>query len=391
MDEGELTEVTTMRKWEQTGTPWDGFKINENGQLVSETGTREFNSETAKKKHDLLGKRRGLIRALVVVIDITETALAPRQFGQSRISIIVKSLTNFITSFFDENPLSMLSIVSTYNYRATILTPLSRDIKQHIHALDTLSDINASGEPSIYNSIVVATSLLRATVKCSTKEILFFYGSMRTCDPKPLQESIDLLCQSPPCVASCIGFNAELDFLKRIAASNNGLYLIPTSTEHLDDILLSFVQPPGWVDKTQKMQFLPFGFPKTTYDLPAFQLDKVFHDRNNPPLPKVTNIQCPQCGTRVFDLPTFCPCCGHLLFSAGHLIRAQHHLRPILPYEKRSPKSEFACFGCNERFGSEEVYICQDCGNVFCADCDNFIHNTLQNCPGCLANNLNKK
>jgi transcription initiation factor TFIIH subunit 2 len=35
--------------------------------------------------------------------------------------------------------------------------------------------------------------------------------------------------------------------------------------------------------------------------------------------------------------------------------------------------------GCSLRFQ------CQDCKNVFCADCDAFIHETLHNCPGCLS------
>ena len=36
----------------------------------------------------------------------------------------------------------------------------------------------------------------------------------------------------------------------------------------------------------------------------------------------------------------------------------------------------------------EEIlrFQCPECNNVFCADCDAYLHETLHNCPGCLAN-----
>jgi transcription initiation factor TFIIH subunit 2 len=27
---------------------------------------------------------------------------------------------------------------------------------------------------------------------------------------------------------------------------------------------------------------------------------------------------------------------------------------------------------------------CPDCKNLFCSDCDNFVHDQLFNCPGCI-------
>ena len=401
-DEAAATELkNTFHRWEQTGKSWEGISTNNEGHLVWEYGdSSQFQSETEKKKNELVGKQRGLIRSLALVIDVTEEALAPRQFGQSRIVILVKSLNKFISSFFDENPLSMMTIIATYNYRATVLSPLSRNIKEHLNIINTLSDINAIGEPSIYNSILVSTSLLRSSVPCSTKEILFIYGSFKTCDPKPVQDTLNLLKQNPPCVASCIGFDAKFDFMKRITEENHGKYFIPSSNEHLFDILSSFVQPPGWIEKTQKMQFLPFGFPKTITDTPAFDVSKIYHERKEDIMPELTNIACPQCGTKVFDLPCFCPCCSHLLFSAGHLTRAKHHLRPINSFKPtkyiKSDNGNLKCFGCNIILSQEDssehpnIYQCKDCGSFFCNDCNKFIHESLQNCPGCLSLNLSK-
>jgi transcription initiation factor TFIIH subunit 2 len=40
----------------------------------------------------------------------------------------------------------------------------------------------------------------------------------------------------------------------------------------------------------------------------------------------------------------------------------------------------------------EEIlrFQCPACENVFCADCDAYLHETLHNCPGCLSNNVKK-
>ena len=59
----------------------------------------------------------------------------------------------------------------------------------------------------------------------------------------------------------------------------------------------------------------------------------------------------------------------------------------------RSDDCDRACLGClrivgcRPANGEDEAplrFRCPDCGSVFCADCDAFLHETLHNCPGCL-------
>ena len=64
------------------------------------------------------------------------------------------------------------------------------------------------------------------------------------------------------------------------------------------------------------------------------------------------------------------------------------------------------CFGCLKVIGVRKIvepknrkgsvkqidegepeslrFECPDCSNIFCSDCDDFLHATLHNCPGCL-------
>jgi transcription initiation factor TFIIH subunit 2 len=47
-------------------------------------------------------------------------------------------------------------------------------------------------------------------------------------------------------------------------------------------------------------------------------------------------------------------------------------------------------YGGKDVMGNKEAILrfqCPDCHNVFCPDCDAFLHETLHNCPGCLCYN----
>jgi hypothetical protein len=54
--------------------------------------------------------------------------------------------------------------------------------------------------------------------------------------------------------------------------------------------------------------------------------------------------------------------------------------------------TEFRCSGCLRHLEltrvlvkDDRIYQCPDCHKCFCAECDTFIHEALQNCPGEMA------
>ena len=121
---------------------------------------------------------------------------------------------------------------------------------------------------------------------------------------------------------------------------------------------------------------------------------------------------CPKCSSRVDELPCECHVCGLTLVSSPHLARSYHHLFPIKPFAEvpseelqeaaaaaaasSSPGWEeregLHCHGCLAALqplgsGPEQqggvVVRCPTCRNLFCFDCDAYIHESLHNCPGC--------
>jgi transcription initiation factor TFIIH subunit 2 len=163
------------------------------------------------------------------------------------------------------------------------------------------------------------------------------------------------------------------------------------------------------------------GFPtRTTSEVPC-----LVHATRLKTLLARTAFTCPQCQANNSELPTDCAVCGLKLVLAPHLARSFHHLFPVAPFCERSvivgqqaeasPAGEGAiatrpkatmdtnllvssedddgtCYACLKPLGmpsgttEEELlrFECPDCKNLFCVDCDAFLHETLHNCPGCL-------
>jgi transcription initiation factor TFIIH subunit 2 len=184
------------------------------------------------------------------------------------------------------------------------------------------------------------------------------------------------------------------------------------------------------------------GFPtRVSGDVPT-----LVHVTRDTKLLARTAYACPQCQAKQSELPTDCVVCGLKLVLAPHLARSFHHLFPVPPFsevpietelitlqakKRREPKSsanihifqmnndlvtdskdfDRCCFACLKMIGTTSVtdssssnktakgkkptfdspgeeilrFQCPACKNVFCADCDAYLHETLHNCPGCLS------
>ena len=102
---------------------------------------------------------------------------------------------------------------------------------------------------------------------------------------------------------------------------------------------------------------------------------------------------CPNCKSKICSLPTICPCCNTMLILSTHLARSYHHLIPLKNFMEVPVSDNYSssnCFGCQIDFpapSSSQLtssrYVCTECSNHFCIDCDVFIHEILHNCPGC--------
>ena len=386
-----------VNRWGRKGYAWDNLAL-EGDKLIAIQETEQWQSEVEKKKTELASIKRGLIRSLVLVLDLSNNGLEARSFGQNRMKLIQDQTTVFISDFFVQNPLSQLAILGTYGSACRILSNLSSDVDAHLKVINEISSLEHKGEPSIQTSLAIATAILGSEGKGglanidSTKEVLFIYGSLTTCDVDPIYKTLAKVKKSQIRV-SFVGLGAKVFVLERIAEETDGDYFVPVSLEHLEDIMHSFVIPPQRL-KNQKSGLLPFGFAAISETkIPAFDLFKFLENApsedNLPDLPKYGGYQCPRCKTRVFSVPCYCPVCRDFLIAPAYLKRTAIHLSPLPPFSTEEPTEGLCCIGCNKAL-TEPPRVCPLCNKCFCEKCDKFVHEILQSCPGCMALKLSK-
>jgi transcription initiation factor TFIIH subunit 2 len=357
---------------------------DESGRLCQVPVEDERQSELIRRRLELRHKARGLIRSIVILIDLSERALAQRDFGCPRIRLMVAELHTFLNDFFDQNPISQISIVATYNGQGHILTPLCGSPDVHLSCIDNISTLAGIGEPSIQNSLAVSANVLKSAAPYSTREILVLYGSLNTSDVSPIDHTIKFLTAARINV-TIIGFGASVYVLSRIATETGGQYHVPLDADHFRDILRASVEPPAWASGQKRLDMVPFGFVNGAVDLPAFDLSELRTNREA--LPKVGGFSCPKCGVRVFAIPVYCPSCSLLLLTPNHITRCLvhlHELEAFLAVWHNGP-----CSGCQSLItGGDDAYQCEKCESTFCAACSTFMHDQLHHCPVCLGQGI---
>jgi transcription initiation factor TFIIH subunit 2 len=267
-----------------------------------------------------------------------------------------------------------------------VQSPLTGDLDRHLSAIDAMSDLGATGECSLSNALQVCTKLFSAVPRFSTREVLLVIGSFTTCDAHPIEHTLAMVTERrTTAIVSAIGFCARTSGLEQITAATGGIYRVPTSLDQVEDLFRTHVNPPAWCEATQRMQLVPFGFARPSDEKQSFDLAELKRNFRDV-IPTVTNMVCPKCAATVAKIPSYCACCGLLLMGPAHLTRSFHHLRPLNDFEPAVGEAD-VCAACNAAIERDQVVVCVKCGARFCVECDRFLHECLQNCPGCLRKN----
>ncbi|KAI5960673.1 uncharacterized protein KGF55_004566 [Candida pseudojiufengensis] len=431
---------------------WDIVKDDESGSGSFEAMVQTIIENRKKKimKNPSTPFQRGIIRTLVIAID-GSLAMAEKDLRPTRLSLTLNHLQEFVVEFFDQNPISQLGIVLMRNGVANLVSEVSGSPQYHIDKLRQLkarqhNKFEPKGDPSLQNTLEMARSLLKfnfGTTSNNTKnskEILIVFGSLFTSDPGDIHKTIDSLVKDNIKV-SVIGLSAQVAICQEMVNKTNNEprnssskhYGVIMNESHFKELLMECVTPLPLTEKEEKMEeskgvpIIKMGFPSKlqptltssigntdfTVEFPQLNASHPTQGSDeskdvvevNSNLPQsstsIIGYQCPQCKSKVCNLPTICPVCGLMLILSTHLARSYHHLVPLAPYKEipvsPSYESEY-CFGCQLKFPkgvkegtSQSViesmtssrYQCIKCKQDFCINCDVFVHETLHNCPGC--------
>eukprot|EP00904_Undaria_pinnatifida_P003730 jgi/Undpi1/13358/HiC_scaffold_8.g03017.m1 len=306
---------------------WEGVEEDEHGNIKS----REDVQRRSRVRRRVGGEsiKRGMIRYLYLAIDLSKT-MSEGDMRPSRLAVTLRIVQNFVTNYFDQNPLSQLGILVTRDGRAEKITELSGNPKAHVEALNKDSD--TKGEASLQNLLEMACTSLRAVPEYGNREVVVIYSSLNTCDPGDVHETIAKL-KLHKVRASVIGLGAEMFVLRRLTDQTNGDYSVALDENHYQDSLMAQCTPPPTQPGRGALfaDLVRMGFPAETQDV----FPSLGYNGNQQEL-SASGYSCPRCKTKTSELPSECVICSLPLVSSPHLARSYHHLFPVPQFEEIS-------------------------------------------------------
>lgn len=249
------------------------------------------------------------------------------------------------------------------------------------------------GDPSLQNALEMARSTLAHLPTTSSREVLLLSGSLTSCDPGNIHQTVAAL-KAAGIRVDLIHLSAEMKILRDIAQETGGTFGVALNEGHLEDLVREGVRPREIVKKEEPAsrrvgdededgeddtgaELMQMGFPLRlpTHAPPTLC---ACHAKLYPPSsnndfsgPSATSstgasasagFLCPRCGSKLCDVPTDCAVCGLTVVMSTHLARSYRHLFPVrrwvaVSWEElarqraaRRRKWQRACLGCDEVF-----------------------------------------
>lgn len=369
---------------------WDVVQEDVDGSLAGVVAGIVEDNKKKRVLADVKPVQRGIIRNLILVLDLSIFMLE-KDLRPNRYQMMLNYAIDFVTEFFDQNPISQLSIVGMKDGLATLISALDSSPHEHINALTALKKQQPKGDPSLQNALEACKSLLFHVPSHCTKEVVIIFGALLSSDPGDIHKTVDSLV-SEKIRIRVIGLAAQVAICKEMAVKSNygdqSAYGVILNETHFKDLLLAAANPPAMskIASSKSSTLVEMGFPSRVSEV------KPTIGASDSTLTQGGYI-CPRCKSKVSTLPSICPCCNLTLILSTHLARSYHHLFPLKAFREVAANDTARiaierCFGCQISLPkpndtSTHRFMCSQCRNIFCIDCDVFCHKTLHTCPGC--------
>eukprot|EP01080_Neovahlkampfia_damariscottae_P000544 gene544-8056_t len=330
--------------------------------------------EQRKKREKLLDRvnnivERGVIRSHGLTI-------RDHDFQSKRVVLIESSTKSFVKEYFDQNPICQMGLIISRNGIAEKISDLTGNPKKILKAVDELPKFG--GDASMQNSLEIAYESFQSVPVYGTKEILILYSALSSIDPSDIFETIKKL-KKAKIRCSIVGLGSEIYVGKYLSKETDGTYSIPLTEENYRELILQHaIPPPSKKGSKINPSLISMGFPQKRPD--TLNAMCICHKDITP-----GGYLCPRCSSKHCQLPVDCEICKLSLVSSPHLARSYHHLFPVKSYKEIEPETNMNCASCQKYLikGNSLFLQCPDCSGVFCFDCDQFIHDSLHNCPTC--------
>ena len=395
---------------------------DESGSL--EGAVRQMIEGQKRKRitRDVAPVQRGIIRHLVLLLDLSSSMLE-KDLRPNRFDLALQYAREFVSEYFDQNPIGQLAIIGTREGIAERIAMMGGNTVDHVAALNNKRKLEPRGEPSLQNALEMARSTLSHLPASNSREVLAIFGSLTTCDPGNIHDTVRQL-QKDSIRVSMVSLAAEVKIFKDLCTQTGGTFSVALNEAHLRDCLFELVPPPAVEQRSKASQNAAAAAAASAVDLLQMGFPLRLPSHSEPTLcachsrSRAGGYLCPRCGCKVCDVPTDCPVCGITIVMSTHLARSYHHLFPVsnwlaVGWDAVGAESKPNCLACQLAFPAKPAdadvdsgparaaaaaaagddsggtlapssrYACPRCGNHFCLECDAFVHEQLHICPGC--------
>ncbi|KAJ8128855.1 hypothetical protein O1611_g4776 [Lasiodiplodia mahajangana] len=145
--------------WEDLQRSWDAVVEGEDGTLA---GTIEGLAEAQKRARllkDTTPLQRGIIRHLVLVLDMS-FAMLEKDLLPSRHQLSTAYASEFVREYFEQNPISQLAIIGMRDGIAVRISDMSGNPGDHLEKLQGWVKQEPQGNPSLQNALEMCRGAL---------------------------------------------------------------------------------------------------------------------------------------------------------------------------------------------------------------------------------------
>ena len=103
--------------------------------------------------------QRGIIRHVFLVLDLSN-AMIEKDLRPNRMAMTLNYAIEFVTEFFDQNPISQLGILGMRDGIADKISAMSGNPVEHLARLQACKKTDPSGDPSLQNALEMARASL---------------------------------------------------------------------------------------------------------------------------------------------------------------------------------------------------------------------------------------
>lgn len=341
---------------------------------------------------DMITNTVSSLRSVCLIVDHSDAmgdatqAFRPTPYQSVRHALS----TSFFSRFFEQSPLSELSVLLMTNRTAHTLSPPSNSAAK-LNELMGLFTEAPRGDCSLQTALEKAQSIIDCARPHFSREVLIVFGSNNTVDAGNIFDTLALLVKRKTRV-SVVSLSPELYILKKIAAQTGGQHIVCTNAENLRNVLSAHAVPQKSDDthsapmvaldghsksneRKAKFSLLEIGFPEQKIMSTAYLC--VCHNQL-----KFEGYDCPRCQCRTCSIPSICKSCGLSLATNLDISKCQSMAAFVLPFLPL-PRGRETCESCWRPILSGGGQCCR-CHGFFCFECDVFIHDVLNLCPGCV-------